>query len=85
MPDQTPDYVPRPSSSSGVAIVAAVVLLLVVLCGVGLLGARWLRSSAVPLTPIPLPMPSELTPPPITAPDDLAEPATQPDATPEPQ
>jgi hypothetical protein len=56
MPEQTPDYVPRPSgSSAGVVIgIVAAVLLLLVVCGVGLLGVGWLAYRTVEVqVPVP--------------------------------
>ncbi len=58
MADQTPEYVPRPSGSSAgvvIGIVAVVILLLLVVCGVGLLGIGWFAYRAVEVQAVPAP------------------------------
>jgi hypothetical protein len=87
MPDQTPapDYVPRPTgSSAGVAIaIVAAILLLVVVCGLGLLGVGWLAYSAVEV-----PQPAQQPPPMIVPAPEVApvsvEPGSQQEQKPEP-
>ena len=81
MPDQTPDYVPPPrGSGAGLVIGMVVAVLLLFVCGVGLLGVGFLSFRAVDVQvqppPINQPQPMEVAPP--------AEPSAEEAATPAP-